>query len=105
MHTNIVRIIGSGAVRFAVLAALVALGVVFIPDGFMDRVERGVGTVGGYLQRESAKRAPALAQDISQQAQETKGDLDNLYRSFKEKYLPMVNGWVYDLFSAGGKNK
>ncbi|MFA6375853.1 MAG: hypothetical protein WCX69_00425 [Candidatus Paceibacterota bacterium] len=105
MRANIVRIIGSGAVRFAALAALVALGVVFVPDGFMDRIERGVGTVGGYLQGESAKRAPALARDISQQTQETKGDLDNLYRSFKEKYLPAVNGWVYGLFGSGGKSK
>jgi len=77
--------------------------VVFISDGFMDRIERGVGTVGSYLQGESTRRAPALVRDISQQTQETKGDLDNLYRSFKEKYLPMVNGWVYGLFGLKSK--
>jgi len=91
--------------RFAALAALVVLGVVFISDGFMDRIERGVNAVGNYLQGESVKRAPALARDISQQTEETKGDLDNLYRSFKEKFLPMVNGWVYGLFSPGGKSE
>jgi|GEM_PF-993359 len=103
MRTNFIWIIGSGIVRLAALVLLVVLGVVFVPDEFMDRLDRGVNAAVDYLRGESARRAPALAQDINQQAQETKGDLDNLYRSFKEKYLPAINGWVYGLFGSGGK--
>jgi len=83
-----------GIAKLLLFAALVVLGIVFVPDGFMDRVGRGIDSAGSYLSGEAAKRAPEIKQDISQQTQETKSEAVTLYQSFKEKYYPAARDRV-----------
>jgi len=96
MWSNFIRTITFGVFKLILFASLVVLGIVFIPDGVIDRVERGVDWTANYLQGEAAKRTPTVNHDISQQTQETRGDLGRLYQSIKENYLPAVGSWVGD---------
>ena len=66
----------------------------------MGRIEHGVNIVEDYTQKEVSQRGPAIVKDFKQQSQETKGDLINLYRTFKDKYCPAINSWVADHFGA-----
>lgn len=79
-------------------AALVLLGIVFVPDGFMDRVNRGIDSAFNYLSGQTTERMPKIKQDLSQQAQETKRDAQKLYSSFKEERWPVFKKWFVDSF-------
>jgi len=86
----------SGLAKLALFAALVVLGIIFVPDDFVKRVEREVISAKDYLQSEAQKRFPNVERDISAQFAETKNDLDRLYQSFKEKTLPAAAKWISD---------
>lgn len=81
-------------VKIALLAALVVLGIVFVPDGFMDRVEQGVDSAAGFFRGEAQKNMPGVIQDASQQTEETKNDIGNLYQQIKVKYYPAAADWL-----------
>lgn len=103
MPTNIIRTITSGIVKLALLAGLVVFGIVFVPDGFIGRIQQGIDQAGSYLQGEAAKHLPVIESDLSQQTRETKGDINGLYQSLKEKFFPVAVDWITRHFGAGGK--
>ncbi|MFZ3073902.1 MAG: hypothetical protein WA093_02100 [Minisyncoccales bacterium] len=103
MRTDFIQTIIFGAFKLALLALLVVLGVVFIPDGFMDRVAGGIDGTVNFLQGETAKRAPVIARDTARQFEETKADAGNIYQSFKEEYYPAVGDWFAGLFGYKAK--
>jgi hypothetical protein len=94
MRANIIQSIAFGILKLLLFAVLLVLGVVFVPDEFMERIERAAGVAGDYLSVEAQKRVPAVIQDVSRQAGETKGDAKNLYQSLTEKYWPAISGWI-----------
>jgi hypothetical protein len=103
MSTNAVRAITSGIVKLALLAGLVVLGIVFVPDGFVGRIQQTIDRAGSYLQGEAAKHLPAVESDFSQQVRETKSDAEGLYQSLKGKIFPATVDWVTRHFGSGGK--
>jgi len=103
MPTNIVWTITSGIAKLALLAGLVVFGIVFVPDGFIGRIQQGIDRSGTYLQGEAAKHLPAVESDLTQQTRETKGDINELYQSLKEKFFPAAIDWASRHFGTGGK--
>jgi hypothetical protein len=103
MHGNFIRVITSGIFKLALLAGLVVLGIVFVPDDFMAQVERKVSVVGNYFQTEASKRGPGLAQEFSRKTQEMKADAGGLYKTVADKYFVEARDWVLGLFGLQGK--
>lgn len=89
--------------KLVLLAALVGLGVVFMPDDFMARIEQGVGSTGNYLQGEVSKRAPGLTLEFNRKVADTKRDAQIQYERLKENYLPAVGAWVLSFFAPKAK--
>jgi hypothetical protein len=103
MSTNFVQAITSGFVKLALLAGLVVLGIVFVPDGFVGRIQQAIDRAGNYLQGEAVKHLPKVESDFSQQTRETKGDVDELYQTLKGKIFPVAVDWLARHFGSGGK--
>jgi len=80
--------------KLALLVAVVVLGIVFVPDDFMAKVERNVASAGNFIQGEASKRMPGLNEELNKKVKATKEDIGGLYRSFQEKTWPEIKNWI-----------
>lgn len=80
--------------KMLVLAALVVLAVVFIPDDFMANVDRQADKAGDFARGQFAERAPGVSQEFSRKVAETKEDALSAYQLFKEKYSSAIGSWM-----------
>jgi len=80
------------------LCALVAVGLVFVPDDIVDRVSRGIGTARDYAVRKYSQKAPGIIQEAKSKAGEARTDAQNFYRLVVEDYYPAVRNWCASKF-------
>jgi ABC-type cobalt transport system substrate-binding protein len=93
----------SAIIKLALLALVIVLGIVFVPDSFMKQVNQKVTVATDFARAEVSKRTPGLQEEFNRKVKETKGDIENLYQSLKEKYSGTVMGWASSFFGPKGK--
>jgi hypothetical protein len=98
MQTNFIQRIGLLALKLSFFVLAAALAFVFVPDGFIDRVERGIDSAAGYLSGQAEQNMPVIKEEISRKGQETKQDAANLYQKFLEEQWPRIKGWFVGKF-------
>ncbi len=98
MCANFIQSITFGVFKLILLAALILLGVVFLPETVVDEIRRGVNVVNVYLSKTAQERVPGIKEDFARQAGETKEDAQNLYQKTQEKYWPQFKDWFVGKF-------
>jgi hypothetical protein len=83
-----------GFLKIVLLAALVMLGIIFVPDGIFDRIERGIDAAAGFFTGKVQENTPGVVQDASQQIQETKNEIQGFYQRIKDEYYPSFIDWL-----------
>jgi hypothetical protein len=94
MRGNFIQAITSSVFKLALLVAVVVLGIIFIPDDFMAKVERNVAAAGSFIQGEASKRAPGLGEEFNKKIKSTREDMGRLYQTFQEKTWPEIKNWI-----------
>ncbi len=80
------------------LAVLILLGIVFLPETMVDEIRRGVDVANVYLLKTAQERVPGIKEDFARQTSETKEDAQNLYRKAQEKYWTRFKDWLVEKF-------
>lgn len=87
-----------GTAKLAGLAVLILMGIIFVPDGFITRVERGIDSAVNFVRQEAAEKAPGMAQGVVQKFNETKVEAEGLFNSFKSEQYPRIRDWIAGIF-------
>jgi hypothetical protein len=83
-------------VQIALLAALVVLGIVFMPDDFVTNVKAKTAGAGQIFQTEVVGRWPAISRDLDQKFDATTAEIQKWYQIGREKFSATVGDWVYE---------
>lgn len=98
MRADFIQSVSFGIFKLVLLAALVVLGIVFVPDAVVDQIRGGVNAAKTYLWRGAEERMPAIKEDVARQAEETKEDAQNLYQKFQQDKWPRFKSWFIEKF-------
>lgn len=98
MRADSIQSIGFAVFKLALLAVLVVLGIVFVPETAVDYLRGGVDAAKVYLWRQVEERGPAIKEDIARQTEETKDDAKVLSDKFLEEQWPRFKNWFTKQF-------
>jgi len=83
-------------IKILTLAAIVVLGIVFMPDNIVATLQRNIASAREFVQGEASTRFPAIARELDIKYNETKTELGSMYGSLKEKFSATVGNWVWE---------
>jgi len=87
-----------GIVKLLFLAALVALGIVLLPQGWVDEVKNAFADARSYLSQTIRERTPEVKENIASQTEETKKEAQTIYEEFKQEKWPQIKDWLVKKF-------
>jgi len=62
-------------IKLLFLAILIAIGIIFVSDGFMDKINQSINDIKNYGREVWQQQAPRIQQDFATQAAETFNEL------------------------------
>ena len=95
-----------GLAKIMLLAALAALGFVFMPDGWVSGIGQGLNNAGDSVKTEAIKQYPLISARLAKEAEELKAEISDGALKLKEKANSAVsskikeefNNWIDALF-------
>jgi len=87
-----------GIVKLLFLAALVVLGIVLLPQGWVDDAKGAFAGAKSHLSQMIEERSPEVKENIVSQAYETKKEGQTIYDQFKEERWPQIKDWLVKTF-------
>jgi len=86
---------GGRIVKLVLLAAIVVLGIVFIPDDFVARLQRDFASARDGIQREVLTRLPAIGRELDVKYSAAKTEVVGFYQAATKKFSETVGSWVW----------
>ncbi len=87
-----------GIVKLLFLAALVILGIVLLPQGWVDEAKDAFAGARSYLSQTIKERSPEVKENIASQAEETQKEAQIIYEGFKGEKWPQIKDWLVKKF-------
>ncbi len=81
-------------VKFALLAALVVLGIIFMPGDLVDNIKDRAAGIGQFFQNEVMGRWPEISRSLDQKIDSTQAELGKWWQMFGEKFSSTIGDWV-----------
>jgi hypothetical protein len=98
MRADFIQSIGFAVFKLVLLAVLVVLGIVFVPETAVDYLRGGVDAARVYLWRQAEERGPVIKEDIVRKTEETKDDAKILSDKFLGEQWPRLKDWFTKKF-------
>lgn len=89
--------------KFAALAALVVLGIVFMPDDLVDNFKDRAAGVEQFFQNEVAGRWPEISRSLDQKLDSTLAELGKWWQVIKEKFSATIGDWVMEKLNGSSR--
>ncbi|MFZ3099973.1 MAG: hypothetical protein WA103_01915 [Minisyncoccales bacterium] len=87
-----------GIVKLLFLAGLVALGIVLLPQNWVNETKDAFAGAKNYLSKTLEEKTPEVKESVVLQAEETKKEAGTLYDKFKEEKWPGIRDWLVEKF-------
>ena len=87
-----------GIVKLLFLAGLVVLGIVLLPQNWVDETKEAFAGAKNYLSKTLEEKTPEVKESVVLQAEETKKEAGTLYDRFKEEKWPGIRDWLVEKF-------
>lgn len=94
MRVNFIQSIILGIVKLLFLAGLIVLGIVLLPQDWVDETKDGFVDAKNYLSRMVEEKMPEVKENVVLQAEETKKEVGTLYDKLKEEKWPQIKDWL-----------
>jgi hypothetical protein len=83
-------------IKLVLLLGVIVLGIVFMPDDFLARLQSGAASAREFVQGEVSNRIPAIGRELDTKFAATREEVISFYVSTKEKFSATVGKWVWE---------
>jgi len=83
-------------IKLLFLAILIAIGIIFVSDGFMDKINQSINDIKNYGREVWQQQAPRIQQDFAAQAAETFNELKKMFQNGWQICWDKIISWIWD---------
>jgi len=83
-------------IKLLFLAILIAIGIIFVSDGFMDKINQSINDIKNYGREVWQQQAPRIQQDFATQAAETFNELKKMFQNGWQICWDKIISWIWD---------